>query len=1036
MVWGLSSKEVDIQLTALFTLCRKLGILQPGIDEFIFFMEKELSTQPHQRLGADVDNTQQTSNNLPSMPPPPFQLLAGDLDSENAEMGGPILESSGDGFTSVPPPPDNNGDSSDPIQCKFSEHQDEVGQNFYRDDDSGDIYHYQMSHNDGSHILKNDQFIVRVSALGDLLEKHPVPQPMNTGSMTEEGEESMAIESPQQLDPTKMSDEVIPYPLEAGREAMRETGVDPSKFTTDLTTQIILVPVEQGELGEAHSGIAEYRYTPNQIWLQSLDLGDKDRPETRFENQESHTVAWTLVRNGILGLQGQSLAGFLNYIAEEFTEIEPFMGTLEGEMMHSAAQGQQILTLMLSGKLPVDIWQRMASELLIHYLQVYQLSQSATYKRGPAKGHGEAHAMKRLKNDEEQITQGDAPRAAGKVAIDCGKLLDVQFRVNSLGVQAYAYAIRHWLQMLESTFPQLVKKYQAEIMKPILSKQVANSFKDELSLDRSKNFTVKDLMEKYDYIQSEPPKPREERDLEQIDLERTAAQQLNTNFLANVSLQPDQQGVQAERQISDTIRIQDMVYAIGNLSIRGVQISDSDRPKTKFLKDQKSHTVPWTLARNAVISFQGKSLKELIEYLFMRFQELALDVKIQEGIDLTTDGITLLKTTSGQQLPIDQWQAIVSEAVRKYFIAYQVADSTAYINPQEAERALGHGEGSNMAVLRRNEHAIGNLDGTIDDEARILSAIYGMFDAQVTSTLSEKAIKQAFLGMQHKLKMTFPLVCKHFLAKAVATMETTVMKQTGRTLKEIMNDDSLSIDTSSFETLNIADPLDQAAYQFGPGDLVDATGTVQPAHLPTFRNAYRQDLAQSSAYLTEAEGQLAAHQLGITVNVFEGQLPEGWTRVENLGGGHCLLHSLYQAVALNAGQPVPKGASATQISALRTYIAANLGNDVLDPLITVAVIGRVLGAPEPGLGSNMRTLLAHPSITVARRIEMGKGVAGPAKKGKSSTTSASPSKQSEVDDEAAMDIQPAIATFGNGAPLDNIALLHIGAHYVMIRRNQ
>lgn len=953
-------------------------------------------------------------------------------------MGGPVMESSGDGFSSVPPPQDG-GASGNAIQCKFSQVPAGVtGQFVYRDDDTGDIYQFQHTYADGSHILVNDQFIVRVSAAGDLLEKNPVPEDMDTGEMTEDEEEPMETGPPQQLDPTTMGDDTMLYPPQSGMDSMRDSGVDPSKFTTDLTTQMVLVPVAQGELGPANSGIAEYKYTAGQIWLHSLDLGDKDRPETRFENQESHTVAWTLVRNGIMGLKGQTLDAFLNYISEEFREIAPFMSTLEGEMMHAAVMGTEILKQMISSKLPVDIWQRLSSELLIHYLQVYQLSKSATYKRGPAKGHGESHAMKRLAADEEKIVGGQASRPAGKVAMDCAKLLDVQFRVDSLGVQEYAYAIRHWLQMLQNKFPRLMAQHQAAVLKPIQSKQVANSFKDELGLARSDKFTVGQLMEKYDYVQGGKPKAREDRDLEQIDLQKSAAQQLGTNFLANISLQPDQQGVPGDRRITESVSIRDMHYALGNLSIRGVQISDTDRPKTKFLKDQKSHTVPWTLARNAVISFQGKSLKEMVEYLFERFQELAMDIKLAEGIQLATEGAALIKTNVGKQLPIDQWQAIISEAVRKYFIAYQVADSTAYINPQEADRALGHGEGTNMAVLRRNEHAIGNLGGIIDDEARILKAIYGMFDAQVTPTLSEKAVKQAFLGMQHKLKMTFPLVSKHYLAKAVTEMEKVVMKQTGRSLKDIVADDSLSIDTSSFESLDIADPLDQGGYQFGADALVDATGTIQPAHLPTFRAAYRQDLTQSAAYLTEAEGELAAQRLGITVQVFEGQLPQGWTRVENLGGGHCLLHALVQAHRLNAGQAPPSGANPQQIAALRAHIAGNIDDEVVDPLITAAVIGRVLGAPEPGLGPNMRALLAHPSITVARRIEMSKGAAGPAKTGKTgktSTATTSPSTKSSGDEVEAMDAQPAIATFGNGAALANIALLHIGAHYVMIRKN-
>lgn len=663
-----------------------------------------------------------------------------------------------------------------------------AGHNVYIDEETNEIYVYQSSTSDGSKIfLANQKHTVVIDSSGNLLEKHDVTS--RKKDKVESADDPMGeinvMEYPF-------------YPLEDAERNLREENINPSKLTTALSSQIVLTPFVQGTLGTAASDIYEYKYSPNQIWVSSIQIGDKDRPETRFENQESHTVAWTLVRNGLMGLAGQSLTDFLNYLAKEFQEIEPFVQMLEGKSLLAATTGFNILGTMLSGNLPIDIWQKLTSQLLIQYLQIYQLSSSATYKRGKAKGHGESHAMEQLKQDEEAITNNQIPRPASKVALDAAKMLDVQFRVDSLGVQEYAYVVYHWLKMLEHTFPNLMNFYREQIFNLIGEKQIANSFKDELDIDRSDSFTVKELIEKYEY-NTLSPIPKKELELKQLDIPKSISSLLSTNFVANIGIEPHTQGHYQKRIIYQDITINDIFYFYRYLSIGHIQISDQDRPKTKFLKHQKSHTVPWTLTRNAIKSFKGKALGTLLQYLYERFQELEIDIKIPEGITIAKEGIALIKIYEQQMLPIDQWQVIASELVRKYFIAYQVAESTSYVNPQEAERALGHGEGSNMAVLRKNEYFIENFGNISDSKDRILEAIYGMFDAQVTSTLSEQNIKQAFCGMKDKLMLTFPHISEYFWKDAIANMEKTKIGM--RTLKEILDDASISIDRSAFKSL-------------------------------------------------------------------------------------------------------------------------------------------------------------------------------------------------------------------------------------------
>lgn len=222
-------------------------------------------------------------------------------------------------------------------------------------------------------------------------------------------------------------------------------------------------------------------------------------------------------------------------------------------------------------------------------------------------------------------------------------------------------------------------------------------------------------------------------------------------------------------------------------------------------------------------------------------------------------------------------------------------------------------------------------------------------------------------------------------------------------------------------------------YEFGDDALVDESGSIRPDKMPTFRDAYRRDILESNAYLTEGEGNLAAQRLGIIVRVFEGSLPEGYQRIENPGGGNCLLHALMQACRVHNSQEIPAGASDDEIKILREYIARNISDEVIDPLVTTAVLGQVLGFPEPGLGQNMRQLLAHSSITVATRIMLEKEDSGVSKSPSSKSLSQSKTQKKEGAEPAQE--QQAVATFGSGEePLANIALLHIGAHYVMIMK--
>ncbi|OZG73984.1 hypothetical protein BTA51_09395 [Hahella sp. CCB-MM4] len=900
----------------------------------------------------------------------------------------------------------------------------------FLDDESGEVYEFCMEYPNGNLLLKNDNHTAVIDKNGTLLEKHNTHVEYNE-------EETDELELDEEDNPTLIDEsqsELLYDPYGTAREGIMEK-FSIGKLSTDFTAHVSLLPLKFGKFTYMKYGPYETKFGADMIWVNNISLGDQDRPETRFDNQESHTVSWTLVRNGIMGLAGQELSQLLSYLQKAFSEIAAFIHNDEGEILLQMVTTHKILESIASAWLPIDIWQRLVSRLIKSYFQVYQLSSAATYKRGLAKGHGEAHARKNLEEDELAAReQGNTKRKVGAIAIDAAKLLDVQFRLQSLGVDEYAFAIYHWIDMLQHAYPHLMTLYQDDITKKILEKEVSPSFKQALNIDNEQEYTVRDLVERAHKV--EQATIGKHLALNQFDIPHIDLEQLNTSFTANVTLQPDFTQKTLERQISDSITIPSFVCGITDLTIKEIAISDSDRPKTKFIQAQKSHTVPWTLSRNTMMSYQERKATELASYLYKRSQELEQNISNSKGKEVADTLFTLIKNNAERLLPVDDWHVLFSECVRLYMIAYQVADSTTYVNPNEGDRALGHGEGPNMAVLRRNEFAIENYRKIVDSEERIIKAITGMFDAQITSSLSARSIKIAFECLQEHIAFSFPYINKYFAKTAYTEMGKSTVDSNGTLLQSILDDDSLSIDSSGFLTLDFDDAVDLDTYTFPEDSLVTAEGTIRNEAMGQFVTAYRADIATTATYLTEAEGNLLAQHLGIQLGIYQ-QLPDGYQILENPGHGDCLIHALVQACAMLHNTPPPPKATTEQITELRKWLADHLPQNEIENLMIAAVAGYINGQPEPGLGPYVIGLLNHISVQAARKIKQDKEIEDQEKESmmKESQQQFLSSNTSTVNSNNTMVEEPpilAVSTIGIGLNNPNIALLHQGAHYRVI----
>jgi hypothetical protein len=241
-----------------------------------------------------------------------------------------------------------------------------------------------------------------------------------------------------------------------------------------------------------------------------------------------------------------------------------------------------------------------------------------------------------------------------------------------------------------------------------------------------------------------------------------------------------------------------------------------------------------------------------------------------------------------------------------------------------------------------------------------------------------------------------------------------------------------SIADGSSPTRSSLSLSDDAADIPPPPPVLDlATGTILEEAKGVFRDAYREDV-RKGAFLTEAEGQIIANEMNIKVKVYD-QLPDGYVRESNPGGGDCLLYSLLQAKAYQEKQPLPSDADMSRTidqEKYRDIIAAQLTDEQIDNLVTAALKAEINGTPEPGLGSNVVGLLQHSDVG-EYRDKKRKDISP------KSPDSQDKSKGGKAVPEPVIPafVQP-IATYGDGQGplLEGIALLHSnGNHYEMIR---
>jgi hypothetical protein len=262
----------------------------------------------------------------------------------------------------------------------------------------------------------------------------------------------------------------------------------------------------------------------------------------------------------------------------------------------------------------------------------------------------------------------------------------------------------------------------------------------------------------------------------ELDVEPFEFTDLVAHFTASVSVVQVEPGVLRTyvTSLGGTPVTQTVVWLkASNMMVHDIMISDQDRPQTKAGRTQQSHTVAWTLVRADLISYKNGKVTALLQFLSDSIAAMGKDVATErtEARNLLSDASTALNGYDTREMPIHDWQAYLSMLVKWYAHIYQVTDYATFHDPRTA-RPEGHGEGTHMAVLRRNEATLFDYGKFVDTPERIVQAATALFDAYVkvgAATNVEERFVTAYHHWLAALKSVFPTLMSMPAAREAIT---------------------------------------------------------------------------------------------------------------------------------------------------------------------------------------------------------------------------------------------------------------------------
>lgn len=448
------------------------------------------------------------------------------------------------------------------------------------------------------------------------------------------------------------------------------------------------------------------------------------------------------------------------------------------------------------------------------------------------------------------------------------------------------------------------------------------------------------------------------------------------------------------------------------------------RPPSPFSGTMGAHTTAWVVhvdrIRNAIVNKTiGEAFdivqEQLVPEAFERAERMS---KVFQTENWVLDELRRLQDT------LSNVPSMGSEWEQALFLQQRINDLLTYINytpgsTLDSADTGGKAEGRRRGLLKMHESGVPH---TMD---QLRWAILGLLDLKGADP---KAHKLLFAEHLELIQKTYPISFQDSGVSSIKNLSQAREKYAnkkgqskgmGRS-RDIVDETGMSPGFDfDFSALRHQEEI----------KFVDEQGEILPEAQATFIEAYRSDVRQSNAYLTEAEGHFAAQFFNVSVLVYQ-DLPSGFQRVRNPGGGHCLIHALAQIRSWIDHHVIPDAATNDEIAVVRNNIADQLADEQIYNLCVAAVAARIQGFDEPGLGPHMRELLNSRSVFRAM-------INNQYTSGGFSNSPSSPKKSDKTDIDIEPQTEPQPQTkLGDGEPLPDVALLFTGGnHYEMIYRS-
>ncbi len=257
-----------------------------------------------------------------------------------------------------------------------------------------------------------------------------------------------------------------------------------------------------------------------------------------------------------------------------------------------------------------------------------------------------------------------------------------------------------------------------------------------------------------------PPVQRVDSAVPAIPAQDHVPQFHTTSMLARASLVPLASSAGGER------------YKAEELWVSQVRLSN-DRPPTKFGGEgQRSHTVAWSLLRNAIQGMSGQQLDHLLAML----ADMAADLQQPANSQAASNAFDTVKASldaglnklgdAGTVADFAYWQLSVSQLIGKYVHAYQLSDEATYADGL----AVGHGEPSHMKTLRFAEFLAKFGSPQVADQLPAVKlAAVGLLD--IKARLGDRVRAGILRHWINSLHLAYPVLMSKYGADIAGALE-------------------------------------------------------------------------------------------------------------------------------------------------------------------------------------------------------------------------------------------------------------------------